>query len=269
MFWYRYTWLPLRLIKSTWATSPFRRKICRLVPFSQISQIVLILLRKRRNRGIARRTRRTSGISGMACSLLTRPIQRNQRRSFLFILSRIDQLTTRQVIINRHGFLLLPAPFVCCWLCAETIAISTLLGFGRQNESSPSLTAVKKFRLNSTSFFVYSESDRWDFLAFRSSILAKIHDLRAAAVPAITLTTTTCSISDRSKLTLSVIMSSTITWAREKKIKQQKTMYEMLKISKPTVGLFFLLINSILNSIANKFSSCSPDNITYWNWMWA
>jgi len=60
-------------------------------------------------------------------------------------------------------------------------------------------------------------------------------------------------------------MSSTITRAREKKIKQQKTMYKMLKNSKPTVGLFFLLINSILNSIANKLSSCSPDNITNWS----
>lgn len=39
-------------------------------------------------------------------------------------------------------------------------------------------------------------SDGGDLRALRSSSLAKSHDLNAAAVPAITLATKTCSISD-------------------------------------------------------------------------
>lgn len=59
------------------------------------------------------------------------------------------------------------------------------------------------------------------------------------------------------------MISFTIIKAREKKIKQQKTMYAMLKNSKATVVLFFLFINFILNYITNKFTSHGTDNITY------
>gem|GEM_PF-4262065 len=50
--------------------------------------------------------------------------------------------------------------------------------------------------------------------------------------------------------------------AKEKKIKQQKIMYTMLKNSKIIVGLFFLFIDPILCSITNKFSSYCTYNIT-------
>ncbi|HHA1671202.1 TPA: hypothetical protein ACOEF8_003204 [Enterobacter roggenkampii] len=59
-----------------------------------------------------------------------------------------------------------------------------------------------------------------------------------------------------------LIISFTVIKARKKKIEQQKTMYAMLKNSKPTVGLFFLFINFILNCITNKFTSHGTDNIT-------
>lgn len=57
------------------------------------------------------------------------------------------------------------------------------------------------------------------------------------------------------------MISFTVTKAREKNIKQQKTIYATLRNNKPIVGLFFLFIYPILYSVTNKLSSYRTDYI--------
>lgn len=49
-------------------------------------------------------------------------------------------------------------------------------------------------------------------------------------------------------------ISFTVINAREKNIKQQKTIYAILRNNKARVGLFFFFIYFILDSITNKFA---------------
>ena len=107
-----------------------------------------------------------------------------------------------------------------------------------------------------------SGSEWGDLRVLRSSSLAKNHDLNAAAVPAITLATRTCLISDCLIFTSWLIANFTIIRAREKNIAQPKTIYAMLRNSKPTVALFFRFIYFILNCIADKFTIYSTNKIT-------